>query len=408
MAFRNKKSLDELRINDDGFPTRTTEEQTKVEDSVIMNHEVLSEISDSISELLLQRKKHIQYCTRGLSKLSSSYECLDASRPWLCYWILHSLELLDQPITQFIAKNVAEFLIKCQSPRGGFGGGPGQLPHLAPTYAAVCAISICGLYYSQAYEAIDREGLFRFLLRCHTSEGAFRMHYDGEVDIRGAYCAAVAARLTNVYTPKLFENTGNWIKCCQTYEGGFSGEPGNTQIHGGYSFCGVAALVLLGEENKINIQKLLKWTSQRQMRLEGGFQGRTNKLVDGCYSLWQGGVFPIIHHILKKQNDQALSDQSWMFDRDALQTYILVNCQYPTGGLVDKPGKVRDFYHTCYCLSGLSVAQNFHEMNKENVKVIGRNENLLNTTHPIFNIGIDSAMEAVKHFNALDIPKVDE
>ena len=81
MAYRNKKSLDELRINDDGFPTRTTEEQvvifakkiqnlfhfiqslvlfslswccsflqTKVEDSVIMNHEVLSEISDSISE----------------------------------------------------------------------------------------------------------------------------------------------------------------------------------------------------------------------------------------------------------------------------------------------------------------------------------------------------------------------
>ena len=24
------------------------------------------------------------------------------------------------------------------------------------------------------------------------------------------------------------------------------------------------------------------------MRLEGGFQGRTNKLVDSCYSFWQG------------------------------------------------------------------------------------------------------------------------
>lgn len=28
------------------------------------------------------------------------------------------------------------------------------------------------------------------------------------------------------------------------------------------------------------------------MKLEGGFQGRTNKLVDGCYSFWQGGSFP--------------------------------------------------------------------------------------------------------------------
>ena len=30
-------------------------------------------------------------------------QCLDASRPWLCYWILHSLELLDEPIPQMVA-----------------------------------------------------------------------------------------------------------------------------------------------------------------------------------------------------------------------------------------------------------------------------------------------------------------
>jgi protein farnesyltransferase subunit beta len=37
----------------------------------------------------------------------------------------------------------------------------------------------------------------------------------------------------------------------------------------------------------------------RQMRFEGGFQGRTNKLVDGCYSFWQGGLFPLVNHILQ-------------------------------------------------------------------------------------------------------------
>ena len=30
-------------------------------------------------------------------------------------------------------------------------------------------------------------------------------------------------------------------------------------------------------------------------------QGRTNKLVDGCYSFWQGGVFPLIYIVLKEQ-----------------------------------------------------------------------------------------------------------
>ncbi|XP_028409081.1 protein farnesyltransferase subunit beta-like [Dendronephthya gigantea] len=406
MTFHSSKSFHDLKIKDDGFPTHTTEEQRRVESAIITNYELMEEISEGISELVLNRKKHIQYCVKGLNQLSSSYSCLDASRPWLCFWILHSLELLDQPITKEIAERVTEFLKKCQSPHGGFGGGPGQLPHLAPTYAAVCAIAIAGIYYPQAYDAIDRKGLQRFLLGCHTVEGAFKMHHDGEVDIRGAYCAAVVARITNVHMPELFHNTGDWIKSCQTYEGGFSGEPG-VEAHGGYSFCGFAALVLLGEEDKIDIKKLLKWTSQRQMRLEGGFQGRTNKLVDGCYSLWQGGVFPLLHHVLKKQNDTALSSENWMFDQAALQTYVLANCQYASGGLIDKPGKMRDFYHTCYCLSGLSVAQRFNEMDKVHLNVVGREDNLLNTTHPLFNTGMDSALEAVKYYNTLDIPTLE-
>ena len=40
----------------------------------------------------------------------------------------------------------------------------------------------------------------------------------------------------------------------------------------------------------------------------------------------------------------------------ALLDYIMVCCQCKTGGLRDKPGKSRDYYHTCYCISGASVA----------------------------------------------------
>ena len=40
----------------------------------------------------------------------------------------------------------------------------------------------------------------------------------------------------------------------------------------------------------------------------------------------------------------------------ALLDYIMVCCQCKTGGLRDKPGKGRDYYHTCYCISGASVA----------------------------------------------------
>jgi protein farnesyltransferase subunit beta len=82
----------------------------------------------------------------------------------------------------------------------------------------------------------------------------------------------------------------------QTYEGGLGGEPGN-EAHGGYTFCGVAALLLLGRPEVLDVPLLLHWATQRQGHVEGGFNGRTNKLVDGCYSFWQGGVFPLLQRL---------------------------------------------------------------------------------------------------------------
>ena len=61
-------------------------------------------------------------------------------------------------------------------------GGPGQLPHLAPTYAAVLAL--CTVGSLEAYQVIDRPGLQRFLLRMHQDDGSYIMHEDGEKDIR--------------------------------------------------------------------------------------------------------------------------------------------------------------------------------------------------------------------------------
>ena len=73
--------------------------------------------------------------------LSEGYECLDSSRPWILYWILHSLELLDYYITDPVQIDaIINFLGLCQNPDGGFGGGPGQISHLAPTYASVNAL----------------------------------------------------------------------------------------------------------------------------------------------------------------------------------------------------------------------------------------------------------------------------
>ena len=134
-----------------------------------------------------------------------------------------------------------------------------------------------------------------------------------------------------------------------------------------------AAMVLLGEMHRLNRPRLHRWAAQRQCALEGGFSGRANKLVDGCYSFWQGGLLALLMADLPHRTHVSVAAADMLggaaehsglaggcmslFDVDALQRYILAACQDPSGGLRDKPSLRRDFYHTCYCLSGLSSAQ---------------------------------------------------
>src|SRR5690349_5211926 len=38
------------------------------------------------------------------------------------------------------------------------------------------------------------------------------------------------------------------------------------------------------------------------MTFAGGFQGRTNKLVDSCYSFWMGAIFPQLTGFISSQS----------------------------------------------------------------------------------------------------------
>ncbi|CAG9764707.1 unnamed protein product [Ceutorhynchus assimilis] len=386
------RPIQEIRKNltpSDG--TLTTEEQIRVERSILKKFEDIQAIVANKPDLPeLQKEQHKQYLMDSLVYLSSRFECLDASRAWLCYWILHPLSLMGVRLENTYKSQIAQFLAKCQSPEGGFGGGPGQYPHLASTYAAVNALMILGT--DEAFKIIDRRKLYEFFMTLKQPNGSFAMQVGGEIDIRGAYCALAVASLTNIMTNELVRNTAEWIISCQTYEGGFAGCPG-MEAHGGYAFCGLAALVILNKGHLCDNKALLRWLTQKQMKLEGGFQGRTNKLVDSCYSFWQGGAFPLLYSLLA--ND-GLKPQGHLFDERALQEYILICCQNPHGGLIDKPGKPSDTYHSCYAISGLSVAQ--HVLNQK--RVLGTYRNELASTHPLYNIRPDMVRKALLYFHS--------
>uniref|UniRef100_A0A182PSH7 Protein farnesyltransferase subunit beta n=1 Tax=Anopheles epiroticus TaxID=199890 RepID=A0A182PSH7_9DIPT len=392
-----------FQTNDEGRKTFSSIDQIKTEASVERiydRYEQLAALDASLPKLF--RVDHARYLQHSLERLPSTYESLDSSRPWIVYWILNAASILNLRFSHELLDRVVDFLVKCRSESGGFGGGPGQDPHLATTYAAVNSLCIIGT--DRALNAIDRPSLKKFMWSLRESNGAFRMHVGGEVDVRGAYCAISSAKLCS-FSPedeqKLFEGTSNWIADCQTYEGGFGGAP-ELEAHGGYSFCAAAALMLLGGEHRCDLKSLLRWTVNRQMAYEGGFQGRTNKLVDGCYSFWQGALVPIVQGLIaRKEGKQSIMNVS-LFNRHALQEYVLICCQRPSGGLIDKPGKPADLYHTCYTLSGLAVAQ--HCETHSPPVVLGDERNEVLPTHPVHNIPPKAALEAYRYFIELEQP----
>ncbi|CBI34928.3 unnamed protein product, partial [Vitis vinifera] len=418
-----------------------------VESQVFQMYELLSSVPRNAQSVLLelQRDKHIEFLTNGLRQLGPSFCVLDANRPWLCYWILHSIALLGDSVDDELENNTIDFLSRCQDPNGGYGGGPGQMPHLATTYAAINALITLGGHRSLS--SINRGKVYTFLRRMKDPSGAFRMHDAGEMDVRACYTAISVASVLTILDDELVKGVGNFILSCQTYEGGISGEPGS-EAHGGYTFCGLATMVLIGEVNRLDLTSLIDWVVFRQ-GVEGGFQGRTNKLVDGCYSFWQGGVFALIqklHSIIEEQlrlldaggsaidspqlasischsGKRGLHDTSGsakfsnigfnflkepaemepLFHSIALQQYIILCSQLQEGGFRDKPGKHRDYYHTCYCLSGLSVAQYSYSKDADSPPlpraVFGPYSNLLEPIHPLYNVILDLYHEAHEFFS---------
>ncbi|KAK6913135.1 PFTB repeat [Dillenia turbinata] len=425
-------------------PTVTQREQWMVESRVFQIYDVFSGLPSNSQSIMLElpREKHMEFLTKGLKHLGPSFVVLDANRPWLCYWILHAIALLGESVDDELEDNAIDFLKRC------------QLPHLATTYAAVNSLITLGGH--KALSSIDRNKLYSFLRRMKDPAGGFRMHDAGEMDVRACYCAISVASVLNILDDELIQNLGNFILSCQTYEGGIAGEPGS-EAHGGYTFCGLAAMVLINEVNRLDLTRLIGWVVFRQ-GMEGGFQGRTNKLVDGCYSFWQGGVFALLQRlgsIIERQlqsgyvhscsldgekhrshgiaphvnenchnmsnvsettNMEHISGIGFNFLKEdtvtdslfhsmALQQYLLLCSQLPDGGFRDKPGKNRDYYHTCYCLSGLSVCQYSSSKESDSAPLpramFGPYSNLLEPIHPIFNVILERYYEAHEYFSEM-------
>lgn len=129
----------------------------------------------------LERQRHIQFLHKCLKKLPAPYVAADASRPWMFYWVLAGLSTLGEDVSPY-RESLISTVRPIQNVSGGFGGGNGQMSHLAPTYGIVLALAMVG--GNKALDIIDRRAMWKWLGALKQPDGGFQVSVGGEEDIR--------------------------------------------------------------------------------------------------------------------------------------------------------------------------------------------------------------------------------
>jgi protein farnesyltransferase subunit beta len=103
-------------------PTATLTEQAETEELILDLLELTASpnekasLSNPGSNLQLRKGEHVTYVCSTVNHLPAPYVSLDASRPWLLFWTMHSLDLLgcaldDETKKRYVPSNVAQALI---------------------------------------------------------------------------------------------------------------------------------------------------------------------------------------------------------------------------------------------------------------------------------------------------------
>lgn len=307
-------------------------------------------------EEVFHHSLHVEYILKFLKNLriSSSF---DVQKSWLCYWGVNALAVLNEldELSEADRLFLAEYIFSFQVESGGFSGGQGYPANLVSTYASILALAI--LEVKEVNEKINLKGIESFILNCKGQiPGSYLIHIDGEVDLRCTFVAVLLNKMLNLENSSIEDGVDEYIASCQSFDGGISPVP-SVEAHGGYTFCGLATMSLINKIEKLNVKKLMFWLINNQTKF-GGFSGRTNKLVDSCYSFWQASSFHILQEYFDSNSEKSsdIKMDKLLYDNHRMQVYLVECCQGNLGGMKDKPGKDEDIYHTMYSLSGLALS----------------------------------------------------
>ncbi len=166
----------------------------------------------------LDRAKHVKFLHQSLGKLPGRFVAADASRPWFLYWCLSALSMLGEDVTSY-RESIIETARSMQNETGGFGGGGGQLSHMATTYAVVLSLALVG--GEDVYDVVDRKAMWRWLCSLKQPDGGFQVCLGGEEDIR--YVCWLSGRLPSA--PANRRKKGRILRSCYHFPLASSSRP---------------------------------------------------------------------------------------------------------------------------------------------------------------------------------------
>jgi len=161
--------------------TSQAQEQTIQECLPFLCGEKLETVYNDHGVPHLEKKRHIAFLHKCLKRLPAPYVAADASRPWMFYWALAGLSAMGENVSQYQERLIST-VRPIQNPSGGFGGGNGQMSHLAPTYATLLSLAIVG--GDEALSVIDRKAMWKWLGALKQPDGGFLLSVGGEEDVR--------------------------------------------------------------------------------------------------------------------------------------------------------------------------------------------------------------------------------
>jgi len=257
---------------------------------------------------------------------------------------------LGQPFGCYDCSEEADLF--CEEVGSGGGHAPSRQRytqgHLAITYTSLAVLLT--LDRDEGLSRVDKAAIVQGMKHLQQPDGSFRATFDGsECDMRFLYCACAVSAMLGDWSGVDIPLAMSYVRSCITYEGGIALVPG-AEAHGGSCYTAVASLALMGRIDATlgadGIEALKTWCCGR-VHEEGGYNGRTNKETDSCYSFWVGATLSMLG---------AFDD----YEHAPTADFLLKRCQASKpgkGGFSKTPTHFQDVLHTFYSICWLSMSQ---------------------------------------------------